>query len=82
MQSPVLSHLISVEFPELRQAIDTLKSNNAHFKFLMRSHDFVDEVITSVEEGKKTMTEDELKTLKIKRLHLKDEMYQMAVRAK
>lgn len=82
MQSPVLSHVLAVEFPELKEVIQSLKANNAHFKHIMDQHEAIDKQITAAEEDRHPMSDEELKELKVKRLHLKEEMYQMAVKAK
>lgn len=78
MQSPLLSHALATEFPELADAIHHLKTHNAHFKKLMDEHASIDQQITASEEGIKALDDTTMKNLKVKRLHLKEELHQMA----
>lgn len=82
MQSTLLSHALTVEFPELAAAVTTLKANDAHFTKLLAEHDELDKQITKDEEGLKAINDTTLHTLKQQRAKLKDELYRMAVAAK
>ena len=44
---------LTVEFPELTEAVSTLKANDAHFTKLLAEHDELDKQITKDEEGLK-----------------------------
>ena len=78
MKTNLLSHNLAVEFPELAEAIHHLKISDAHFQKLMHDHDQVDMQITKSEEGLEFLSDEEMKALKIKRLHLKESMQRAA----
>ena len=78
MKTNLLSHNLAVEFPELAEAIHHLKMSDAHFQKLMNDHDQVDMLITKSEEGLAHLGDDEMKELKIKRLHLKEALQKAA----
>jgi len=78
MKTNLLSHNLAVEFPELSDAIHHLKTSDAHFQKVMHDHDQVDTQITKSEEGLEPLSDDMMKGLKIKRLHLKESMQKMA----
>ena len=82
MHSTLLSHALTVEFPELATAVQTLKTSNAHFVKLLDEHDALDKQITQDEIGVRAISDDALHALKQQRAKLKDELYQMAVAAK
>lgn len=74
---PIEHHDLVHEFPEFREKIHELKSNDHHFRKLFEEYH---ELTTSIENMEKettpvsTQTEEEAK---MRRLHLKDELYQM-----
>ncbi|UYL09908.1 DUF465 domain-containing protein [Bdellovibrio sp. SKB1291214] len=78
MKTNLLSHNLAVEFPELADAIHHLKTSDAHFQKLMHDHDKIDSQITKSEEGLEFLTDEVMKELKIKRLHLKESMQKAA----
>lgn len=78
MQSSMLSHALAVEFPELADKIHTLKADNAHFARLLEEHDALDQRISRDEERIEPINDDTLHELKMQRIRLKDELYQMA----
>lgn len=78
MHSTLLPHALAVEFPELSEAIKSLKASNAHFVKLLDEHDALDKQITQDEMGVKAISDDALHALKQQRAHLKDELYRMA----
>lgn len=78
MKTNLLSHNLAVEFPELADAIHHLKASDAHFQKLMHDHDQIDMQITKSEEGLEFLTDEVMKDLKIKRLHLKESMQKAA----
>lgn len=82
MPNPVLSHVLAIEFPELAETIHFLKMNDHHFKKILAQHDEVDRQITASEEGLAALDDAALKEMKIKRLHFKEELHQMALRHK
>lgn len=78
MKTNLLSHNLALEFPELAEAIHHLKTSDAHFQKLMHDHDQVDMQITKSEEGLEFLTDEAMKELKIKRLHLKESLQRAA----
>lgn len=78
MKTNLLSHNLAVEYPELAEAIHHLKMSDAHFQKLMQQHDQIDTQITKSEEGLEHRGDDEMKELKIKRLHLKEALQKAA----
>ena len=82
MPSPVLSHALAVEFPDLSEIIHTLKTSDHHFKHLLDQHDAVDRKITDSEEEKTALDDDTMKALKIERLHLKEQLHKIALKNK
>ncbi|HWR95356.1 MAG TPA: YdcH family protein [Arenimonas sp.] len=78
MQSSMLSHALAVEFPELSEKIHALKASNAHFARLLEEHDTLDQRISRDEERIEPINDDTLHELKMQRIRLKDELYQMA----
>mgnify|MGYP005610827747 FL=1 len=81
MQSAMLSHSFLVEFPELSEAIHNLKMNDRHFNHVLEQYDAVDLKIMRDEEKIEPINDDTLHELKLQRLKLKDELYQMATQA-
>jgi uncharacterized protein len=81
MRSDLLPHALHREFPELAEAIARLKHSDAHFANLLEQHDAVDTDITKSETGVAPMSDHSLEALKKQRLHLKDQLYRMAVAA-
>lgn len=81
MQTAMLSHSLLVEFPELSEAIHKLKMNDRHFNHLLEQYDAVDLKIMRDEEKIEPINDDTLHELKLQRLKLKDELYQMATQA-
>ena len=70
-------HDLVHELPEYREQIHTLKMNNAHFSKLFNEYHDVTKQVERMEteaEPVATHTEEELK---IKRLHLKDQLFAM-----
>lgn len=74
---PLEHHPLITEFPEYREAIHVLKSENAHFQNLMDSYEEVDKEIIRMEEGIETPEDTVLTELKKKRLDLKDQIATM-----
>lgn len=73
----LLKHDIASEFPQFKDKIHTLKSNNAHFAKLFEQYDSLNHAIAKFEGGNGTITDEALEIEKKKRLKLKDEISQM-----
>ena len=82
MHSDLLPHTLNREFPELADVVAALKETDLHFVHLLKQHDSVDDQITKDEMGVAPMGDTSLEDLKKQRLHLKDQLYRMAITAK
>ncbi len=68
-------------FPEYRDLITQLKHSDLHFTKLFDRHNEIDQKIKNIEAQTETGTDDEVETLKKEKLHLKDELYAILVKA-
>jgi uncharacterized protein YdcH (DUF465 family) len=74
----LLNHDIVTEFPEYKDKIHSLKSDNAHFSKLMESYDALNHTIGKIEMGADVgITDEAMEIEKKKRLKLKDEIVHM-----
>jgi uncharacterized protein YdcH (DUF465 family) len=70
-------HDLRHEFPEHEEKIHELKVSNHHFKKLFDAYHDVNNEIHRIESGAETTTDEVLNELRMKRVHLKDELYEM-----
>lgn len=75
------SHDLATEFPEYKEQIHNLKMNNRHFARLFDEHHEVDMQLHRIEQGIEVHADEFVETLKLKRLHLKDELVGMLHKA-
>jgi uncharacterized protein YdcH (DUF465 family) len=68
-------------FPEYRDLITQLKRTDSHFTHLFDRHNAIDQKIKNIEAHIEPGTHDEIETLKKEKLHLKDEIYAVLVKA-
>ena len=68
-------------FPEYRVLISRLKNEDRHFERLFNEHNDLDEKITELEKHISPVGEVEIETLKKQKLALKDEIYQILLKA-
>jgi uncharacterized protein YdcH (DUF465 family) len=68
-------------FPEYRDLISRLKNEDRHFERLFNEHNDLDEKITELEKHISPVGEAEVDVLKKKKLALKDEIYQILLKA-
>ena len=68
-------------FPEYRELITSLKSNNHHFTRLFDQHNALDQKIKNMEDGLEIATNVEIETLKREKLQLKAELYPILKKA-
>ena len=68
-------------FPEYRDLITQLKNKDAHFTRLFDEHNALDQKIQNIESHLEVATESEIEQLKKQKLHLKDELYTILVKA-
>lgn len=64
-------------FPEYRDLITTLKTQDAHFQSKFNEHNQLDEEIKQLEKRVGSDFNPTVKELKSKKLHLKEEIYQI-----
>lgn len=62
-------------FPEYRELISTLKTEDARFARLFDKHNELDQKIKNMEAGIELASSTEIEVLKKEKLRLKDEMY-------
>ncbi|TJY64978.1 DUF465 domain-containing protein [Sinimarinibacterium sp. CAU 1509] len=70
-------HDLVHEFPELRDKIHELKTTNAHFARLFEEYHDADREVRRMEEEIETPSDDVVEQAKMKRVHLKDQLYAM-----
>lgn len=70
-------HDLIHELPEYRDTIHRLKMENAHFARLFEEYHEVDHEVHRIETGAENTSDEYLEGRKLKRLHLKDELFQM-----
>lgn len=64
-------------FPEYRELITNLKNSDAHFQRKFNEHNELDEEIKELERNAASDLTPEVKVLKQKKLHLKEEIHQI-----
>ena len=62
-------------FPEFRDLISKLKTEDAHFARLFDKHNELDQKIKNFESGIEIATGSEIDVLKTEKLAIKDELY-------
>ncbi|MGX2948303.1 YdcH family protein [Frederiksenia canicola] len=62
-------------FPEFRDLITKLKTEDAHFARLFDKHNDLDQKIKNMEANIELATTTEVEVLKKEKLHIKDELY-------
>lgn len=70
-------HDLHHEFPQLTDRITEFKTNNHHFKKLFDDYHLINKEIHHIESGAENTTDMVLTELRKKRLHLKDELYNL-----
>ncbi|MEZ5702054.1 MAG: YdcH family protein [Burkholderiaceae bacterium] len=68
-------------FPEYRDLITKLKGHDAHFTRLFDKHNALDQQIKNKEAHIEPSTQIEIERLKKEKLALKDEIYQVLLKA-
>ena len=68
-------------FPEYRDLITKLKGHDAHFTRLFDKHNALDQQIKNKEANIEPSTQIEIERLKKEKLALKDEIYQVLLKA-
>ena len=68
-------------FPEHRDLISRLKTEDAHFHSLFEKHHEIDHKVKNMETHIIPGTHEEIEDLKKKKLHLKDRLYAIILKA-
>lgn len=68
-------------FPEFRDLITRLKTEDHHFMHLFDKHNELDQRIKNMEAHIEHATHEQIEGLKKEKLHLKDELYQILRKA-
>ena len=68
-------------FPEYRDLISNLKHADLHFTNLFEKHNEIDQKIKNLESNIEHGTHEAIETLKKEKLHLKDEIHSILVKA-
>ncbi|MDX2102566.1 MAG: DUF465 domain-containing protein [Alphaproteobacteria bacterium] len=74
-------HDLVHEFPEHRQRIHDLKLADHHFARLFTEYHDLTKEVERIEAGAEAASDDRLTDLRKHRLHLKDELYAILVKA-
>lgn len=74
-------HSLAKELPEFKEQIHQLKMENRHFAKLADEYHSLDNEIIRIEEGVENTTDEYVEGLKRKRLHLKDQLFEMLKQA-
>ncbi|MDX2174164.1 MAG: DUF465 domain-containing protein [Bacteroidota bacterium] len=69
-------HDLLHEFPEMKEKIHELKTSDTHFRKFFDEYHEVDHEIHSIETGATPTTDEHLNELRIKRVNLKDSIYE------
>ncbi len=70
-------HDLVHEFPEYKDKIHEMKMNNHHFARLFDEYHEVNKEVVRMEQAIETVEDSVAEEMKLKRLHLKDELYSM-----
>ncbi|WP_299808724.1 DUF465 domain-containing protein [uncultured Shewanella sp.] len=62
-------------FPEYRELISQLKTSDTHFQKTFNKHNQLDEEIKNLEKSSASDYTSKVHELKLKKLHLKEEIY-------
>jgi uncharacterized protein YdcH (DUF465 family) len=70
-----LHHPLITELPEYREDIHRLKTEDHHFRRLFDRYHEVDKEVVRIEQEVEAASDVRLEDLKIRRLHLKDDLH-------
>jgi uncharacterized protein YdcH (DUF465 family) len=73
-------HDLLHEFPAFREQILTLQKQSNRFRKLSEDYHEADNYIHRIEEGFEATTDEHLNELRMKRVHLKDQLYKMLLK--
>ena len=75
MNTKIMNKKLKNMFPEYREIMQTLAQEDPHFSKLMEDHDELDRQITQLEQDPVNLINDDIESLKRKKLKLKDTLY-------
>lgn len=75
------AHDLAHEFPEMKDAIHTLKTKDAHFRRLFDEYDQLVHELKRVADGAGAIDDEQAEHMKVKRLALKDDLFTMLKQA-
>ena len=81
MNTKIMNKKLKNMFPEHRELMQILAQDNPHFAQLMEDHDELDREITHKEQDPVNLINDDIESLKRKKLKLKDALYQLLSKA-
>jgi uncharacterized protein YdcH (DUF465 family) len=70
-------HDLHHEFPELNEKIHSLKVSDNHFRKLFDQYHEINNAIHRIETGAEVVADEVLNDYRLKRVHLKDELYEL-----
>ncbi len=73
-------HDLLHEFPEHKAKMLELRNGNTHFKKMFDEYHELDEQIYKIETGDVTTSDEYLNELRLRRVHLKDDLYKQLLR--
>ncbi len=76
------NHSLHNEFPQHNDRIRELKMNDRHFARLFDEYHEVDREIRKIEEGAEASSDARIEGLKMRRVHLKDDLLGMLEESK
>ncbi len=81
MNTKIMNKKLKNMFPEYRDLMQMLAQENPHFARLMEDHDELDREIIHKEQDPVNLINDDIESLKRKKLKLKDTLYQLLSKA-
>ncbi len=72
-----VSHELAEEFPEYKERIHSLKMSDAHFARLFEEYHELNRELHRIEAAGVNVSDTEFESLKLVRVRLKDEIYEM-----
>lgn len=75
------THDLATEFPDYKDRIHQLKMDDRHFARLFEEYQELDAQLYRIEQEIEVHADDFVESLKFRRVHLKDELYEMLKKA-
>lgn len=81
MNTKIMNKKLKNMFPEYRETMQVLAQEDPHFAKMMEDHDELDREIIQLEQDPVNLINDDIESLKRKKLKLKDSLYQLLKKA-